>query len=208
MKSNFSPVRVIFFGILLMAVVLLGAEPRSTVYYTFAEGHDYTRTLRTAFCARGWEIVESEKASNQRILQLELRFDEEFSNGLLIFDRPPTRLSAFRFKLRGMPANEGFLSANVAFGLLDGGAAVFKAYPLPADGEWQTYAGSLSEDLNQAHVQGAVVSKDEFLERYGSDPVVDKIFVHFRLPPRFHRLKGQTLYVEIDRLEGFTHECK
>ncbi|TSA31747.1 MAG: hypothetical protein D4R65_10755 [Verrucomicrobiaceae bacterium] len=172
---------------------------RAVYYETFRDGRDYSRILRTAFAARGWEIVED--SSTGKILRVHFRFDQKAKDGLLIFDLPPTHLTGFRLRIRNPASNEAFVSAS--FGTTDGRAVIFADQALPPDGLWLDYEGEISKGFKSVLAAGKALPKEP-LEGTGRTALtVNKLFFKFRLPPGLPQEVREFTF-DISLLEAFS----
>lgn len=177
----------------------LESTGRAVYYETFRDGRDYSRILRTAFAARGWEIVEDSPTG--KILRVSFRFDQKAKDGLLIFDLPPTHITGFRMRVRN-PSSDA-TSVSASFGTTDGRAVVFADQVLPAKGPWLDYEGEISKDFKSILAAGKPLPKESLDGAGRAALAVNKLFFRFRLPPGLPQ-EVREFTVDISLLEAFS----
>jgi len=173
---------------------------RAVYYETFRDGREYSRILRTAFAARGWEIASAPDSPTGKILRVHFLFDQKAKEGLLVFDLPPTHLTGFRLKIRNPASYEAFVSAS--FGTTDGRAVVFADQALPADGKWLDYEGEISKGFKSILAAGKPLPKESVEGSGRAALTVNKLFFKFRLPPGLPQ-EVREFTVDISLLEAF-----
>lgn len=184
----------------------VSAEPHSTgersVYYeTFCDGRDYSRILRTAFAARGWEMVPD--AASGRVLRVRCRFDGQRQDALLIFDIPPIHITGFRLQIRNPESNGSPMTVSASMGSTDGRAVVFEDQILPNDGRWLDCEGEISKRFKNVTAAGKALPPGSFDEAERRALVVNKLFFKFRLPPGLP-FEGREFTFDVSLLETFS----
>lgn len=192
----------IFLSLFLFCGSCFAAQPERACYYeTFADGKDYSRVLRTAWAARGWEIIEKTPGGSGGILRVHFRFDEKYERALLIFDIPPVHMTRLQLRVRNPEETGAPVQFSVNITDVSGTGLVLTGVQLPADGKWSTYEVVADKQLKEIHRRGKVVA--ELLSPKDRDALaIDGLFFQISLPEN-SLVQNRDFDLEFELLECF-----